>query len=159
MGLTGVQPRLGITRHRSPDLPPVSRGSTRRTTGTTAAAPDLRHDPVRREIFAALQQWHDPSAVSDAKVDEVRKLLKALPYEWRADTGNQIMPPGELRYLPINGGPAAVSADGWVHADFTEASGDFIRLFPRWLDNLVSRPKTYHLKFNIFESPLRVVPR
>ena len=31
----------------------------------------MRKDPVRQQIFQALQQWHDPEAVSDAKVEEL----------------------------------------------------------------------------------------
>lgn len=141
--------------HRVTAHSPSQRVAVRRTASPT----DLRQDPVRQEIFAALQQWHDPQAVSDARVEQVRTLIKALPYEWKANTGNMLMPPGEMRFLPVAGGAAAVTADGWVHADFTEASGDFIRIFPRWLDSLMGRPKTHHLKFNIFDPTLRVVSR
>jgi hypothetical protein len=137
----------------------ADRTNRRDPTLSAQATKSLRQDPVRKEIFAALQQWHDRSQVGDDKIDSVREQLKALPYEWRAQTGHTLMAPAELRFLPIDGGPAAVTADGWVHVDFTEEHGSVFRILPKWLDNALSPAKTYHLKFNIFEQTLRVVER
>lgn len=127
-------------------------GNRRPVAPARVGSHELKSDPTRKAIFQTLKSWHDPAKVSDAQVNKTRALLEKLPHVYAASTGPYVMKPSDMSFDPVRrGSKSAVDDQGWVRATLKEPAGWISLPFP------LNRQKTWHVKFNLFADPIKVV--